>query len=95
MPDSFAQGSHSRYSSMNLKQLLDQAMPGAEADTRTQLVLHQFITGLPAHVSKQLHTTGEVSDLDKVLDRAELLLMRSRKYWQRLKRKRGLPKLKL
>ena len=57
-----------------LKRLLDQAMPEAEAATRTQLVLHQFITGLPVHVSKQLRATGEVSDLDKVLERAQLLL---------------------
>ena len=42
--------------------------------TRTQLVLHQFITSLPVHVSKQLRATGEVSDLDKVLERAQLLL---------------------
>ena len=34
-----------------LKRLLDQAMPEAEATTRTQLVLHQFITGLPVHVN--------------------------------------------
>ena len=57
-----------------LKRLLDQAMPEAESATRTQLVLHQFITGLPVHVSKQLRATGEVSDLDKVLERAQLLL---------------------
>ena len=34
-----------------LKQLLDQAMPKAETATRIQLVLYQFITGLPAHVA--------------------------------------------
>ena len=55
-----------------LKRLLDQAMPEAEAATRTQLVLHQFITGLSVHV--KLRATGEVSDLDKVLERAQLLL---------------------
>ena len=57
-----------------LKLLLDQAMPGAETDIRIQLVLHQFITGLPAHVSKQLRAKGEVSDIDKVLERVQLLL---------------------
>ena len=46
----------------------------AEQMTRTQLVLHQFITGIPAHVSKQLRVTGKVGDLDKVLERAQLLL---------------------
>ena len=57
-----------------LKQLLDQAMPEAEAATRTQLVLHQFITGLPIHFSKQLRASNEVSNLDKVLERTQLLL---------------------
>ena len=57
-----------------LKQLLDQAMPEAEAATRTQLVLHQFITGLPVHFSKQLRASGEVSNLHKVLERTQLLL---------------------
>ena len=59
----------------DLKWLLDQAMPEAEAATRTQLVLHQFITGLPVHVSKQLRATSEVSDLDKVLERARASLL--------------------
>ena len=58
----------------NLKQLLDQAMQGAEANARTQLVLHQFIIGLPTNISKQLHATDEVGDLDKVLERVQLLL---------------------
>ena len=37
-----------------LKQLLDQVMPETSAQTTEQLLLHQFLTGLPHEVSKQL-----------------------------------------
>ena len=37
-----------------LKQLLNQAMPNISAETAEQLLLHQFLTGLPHEVSKQL-----------------------------------------
>ena len=57
-----------------LKQLSKKAMPDADATTRNQLLLHQFVSGLPAHIAKQLHATGEVSDLDRVLERAKLLM---------------------
>ena len=49
-------------------------MPDADATTRNQLLLHQFVSGLPAHIAKQLRATGEVSDLDRVLERAKLLM---------------------
>ena len=57
-----------------LKRLLDQAMPEAYAATWNQLLIHQFLTGLPTHVSKQLWAAGEIDDLDKLLERAKLLL---------------------
>lgn len=57
-----------------LKQLLNQAMLTVDAGTQGQLLLHQFVTGLPNRVSKQLRAVGEVNDLDKVLQRAQLLL---------------------
>ena len=57
-----------------LKRLLDQAMPEADTATRKQLLIHQFLTGLPTHVSRQLRAAGEIDDLDKVLGRAKLLL---------------------
>ena len=56
-----------------LKQLLRQAMPDTDAGTRDQLLLHQFVSGLPSHISKQLRATGEVNDLDRVIERAKLL----------------------
>ena len=57
-----------------LKQLSKKAMPDADAATRTQLLLHQFVSGLPVHIGKQLRATGDVSDLDRVLERAKLLM---------------------
>jgi len=49
-------------------------MPDAEAATRNQLVIHQFVGRLPSQIGKQLHATGEVNDLDRVLERAKLLM---------------------
>ena len=57
-----------------LKVLSKKAMPDADVTTRNQLVLHQFVSGLPSRIGKQLRATGEVSDLDKVLERAKLLM---------------------
>ena len=58
----------------SLKRLLGQAMPDVEEGTRKQLLRHQFLAGLHAAVSKQLCATGEIDDLDKMVDRAKLLL---------------------
>ena len=57
-----------------LKRLLDHAMPDADANTRKRLLTHQFLTGIPAEVSKQLRAVGEVDDLDKLMQRAKLLM---------------------
>ena len=57
-----------------LKSLLEQAMPDLDAQTRKQLLLHQFLTGLPTVVSRQLRATGEIHDLEKALERAKLLM---------------------
>ena len=57
-----------------LKQLSKKAMPDADAATHTQLLLHQFVSGLPVHIGKQLRATGDISDLDRVLERAKLLM---------------------
>ena len=58
-----------------LRQLLKQAIPEASDYTRKQLLLHQFVSGLPASISKQLRATGEVNDLDVVMERAKLLMI--------------------
>ena len=57
-----------------LKQLSKKAMPDADATMHNQLLLHQFVHGLSAHIAKQLQATGEVSDLDRALERAKLLM---------------------
>ena len=56
-----------------LKQLLEQALSAADANTSKQL-LHHFINGLPAHLSKQLHAVGEVTELKAAMERAKLLM---------------------
>ena len=57
-----------------LKWLMDQAMPDADAPTRKQLLIHQFLTGIPVEVSKQLRAAGEIEDLDRLIQRAKLLM---------------------
>ena len=57
-----------------LKRLMDQAMPDADAQTRKQLLIHQFLTGIPVEVSKQLRATGEIEDLDRLIQQAKLLM---------------------
>ena len=57
-----------------LKQLLGQAIPNANADTSKQLLLHQFISGLPGSINKQLRAVGQINDLDTALERAKLLM---------------------
>ena len=57
-----------------LKKLLDQAIPGLDADARDQLLLHQFLGGIPPAVSRQLRATGETKTLVVAVERARLLL---------------------
>ena len=58
----------------HLKKLLLQAMPKLDATTRDQLLLHQFVAGLPQAVSWQLRATGEAKDLAAMMERARLLI---------------------
>ena len=57
-----------------LKRLLDHAMPKADATMRKTLLTHQFLTGIPVEVSKQLRAAGDIDDLDKLIQRAKLLM---------------------
>ena len=57
-----------------LKRLLGQAMPEIDAATRKHLLLHQFLNGIPVEVSKQLRAVGEIGDLDRLIQRAKLLM---------------------
>ena len=55
----------------DLKQLLGQAMPKLEVNAQEQLLLHQFLAGLPESVSSQLQATGETKSLEDVVERYE------------------------
>ena len=57
----------------DLKKLLGHAMPDLDAASRDQLLLHQFLAGLPETISRQLRSTGETKALDKAVERARLL----------------------
>lgn len=58
-----------------LKKLLEQAMPDLGPQARDQLVLHQFLAGLPVSVSRQLRATGEAQTLQAAVERARLLMV--------------------
>ena len=49
-------------------------MPKLEARAREQLLLHQFLAGLPNAVSRQLRATGDAKELTSTLERAKLLM---------------------
>ena len=55
----------------DLKRLLNQAL---EANARKQFVLHQFISGLPTHVSTQIRAMGDTKALDATVEKARLLM---------------------
>ena len=57
-----------------LKTLLKHAMPDIDDASRSQLLLHQFLAGIPSTISRQLRATGETTDLDKTVTRARLLM---------------------
>ena len=58
----------------DLKQMLLHAMPNIDETARNQLLLHQFLAGLPVSVSKQLRATADITTVDKALERARLLM---------------------
>ena len=58
----------------DLKRLLQSAMPGLDENAGEQMLIHQFLTGLPTDISRQLRATGEAKKLTKVVERARLLM---------------------
>ena len=58
----------------DIKQLLDQAMPGLPNKAKEQFLLHQFLAGLPSAISKQLCSLGDTKALDAMVERAQLLI---------------------
>ena len=53
----------------DLKGLLDWAMPKVEKVVRDKLLLHQFLTGLPDAVSRQIRATGKFEPFSRVSTR--------------------------
>ena len=41
---------------------------------QNQFLLHQFMSGFPGHISKQLRATWELTELNKILERAKQLM---------------------
>ena len=59
----------------DLKKYLSTAMPNLDASARNQLLLHHLLVGLPSSISKQLGATGDTTNVERVLERARLLIM--------------------
>ena len=57
-----------------LKQLLSQAMPDLAPAAKDQLLVHQFLAGLPQDISKQLRATGVTNTLSETVERAKLIM---------------------
>ena len=59
--------------SYNLK-LLNQEMTNLDPAARKQLLLHQFLAGLPPAVSRQIGGTGKAMDFEQKVEHARLLI---------------------
>ena len=58
-----------------LKWLLQQAMPELSHNASKQLLIHQFLTDLPAPVSCQLRAVGNTTNLEQLVERAKVLMV--------------------
>ena len=58
----------------DLKQKLHHAMPDVTGTAKKQLLLHQFLAGLPVSISKQLRAAGDVTRVETALERTHLLM---------------------
>ena len=54
-------------------------MPEADTATQQKLLIHQFLMGLPAEISKQLLATVEKEELDKLMKCPRLLMILTEK----------------
>ena len=64
----------------DLKQKFQLAMPDVTGAAREQLLLHQFVAGLPVSVSKQLRAAGDVTRIETAVERARLLMVLEREH---------------
>ena len=58
-----------------LKRLLQQTMSELVEDAIQQLLIHQFLAGLPAPVSRQLRAVGNTTNLEQIVERAKVLMV--------------------
>ena len=58
----------------DLKRLLQQAMPELAENASNPLLLHQFLSGLPGSISRQLRALGDTKNLGTVVQRAKVLM---------------------
>ena len=50
-------------------------MPELAEDASQQLLIHQFLAGLPAPVSHQLRAVGNTTNLEQIVERAKVLMV--------------------
>ena len=50
-------------------------MPELSEDASRQLLIHQFLNGLPAPVSHQLRAVGNATNLEQLVERAKVLMV--------------------
>ena len=58
----------------DLKKLIDQAIPNMAKEAKEPLLLHQFLTGLPGPITRQLRASGDIKTLEAAMTRARLLM---------------------
>ena len=49
-------------------------MPGLAENASNPLLLHQFLSGFPGSISRQLRALGDTKDLGAVVQRAKVLM---------------------
>ena len=59
----------------DLIQKFQLAMPDVTGDAREQLLLYQFVAGLPASVNKKLQAACEITRIETAMERARLLMV--------------------
>ena len=58
----------------DLKKLIDQAISNMVKEAKEPLLLHQFLTGLPGPITRQLRASGDIKTLEAAMTRARLLM---------------------
>ena len=57
-----------------MKRFLSQAMPELVGGPRNQVLLHQFLSGIPEDISKPIRAASEVKSLEQAVEKARLLI---------------------